>query len=254
VHHIIAFVRPPGSKWMAKARPGIPFVPEHGRRQNREGNDDAPNAELLVGYVPGMEPTLLRDGQAKLVKAGSDLVLQMHYTANGKPGADRSRIGVIFAKQPPRQRVFTTNAMNSKFVIPAGDPNYKVESSIELQEATSLVDLMPHMHLRGKDFEYRAVYPTGETQVLLRVPKYDFNWQLVYYPQESILLPKGTRIECTAHFDNSANNPANPDASKEVKWGDQSWQEMMIGWFDVAMDVNQKPADIFNKKAKPSDD
>jgi hypothetical protein len=260
VHHIIAFVRPPGSKWLADAKPGIPFVPTRGQRQNgrdgnRDGGDDAPNAELLVGYAPGMLPTLLKPGQAKLVRAASDIVLQMHYTANGKPGVDHSRIGLIFAKEPPKERVFTTNAANNKFVIPAGDPNYQVESSIEVQQDTKIVDFMPHMHLRGKDFEYRAVYPTGETQVLLRVPKYDFNWQLVYYPQEPVVLPKGTRIECTAHFDNSPNNPANPDATHEVRWGDQSWQEMMIGWFDVAIEASQRPADVFRrKKANSSDD
>jgi hypothetical protein len=256
VHHIIAFVRPPGSKWMADAKPGVPFVPTRGegRRQQSE-NDDITTTELLVGFAPGMPPTELLPGQAKLVKAGSDLVLQLHYTANGKPGSDRSRIGLIFAKEPPTTRIYTTNSANNRFVIPAGDPAYKVESSVELAQDVKMIDLMPHMHLRGKDFEYRAVYPTGETQVLLRVPKYDFNWQLTYYPTDPIVLPKGTKIECTAHFDNSANNPANPDATHEVKWGDQSWQEMMIGWFDVALDKNQNPAEIFKKKkANPSDD
>ena len=116
------------------------------------------------------------------------------------------------------------------------------------QQDIKLIDLMPHMHLRGKDFEYRAVYPTGETQVLLSVPQVRFQLAAHYYPQEPILLPKGTRIECTAHFDNSPNNPANPDAKHEVKWGDQSWQEMMIGWFDVALDMGQKPADIFTQE------
>jgi hypothetical protein len=139
-------------------------------------------------------------------------------------------------------------------VIPAGDPNYKVESSIEIQQDTKLVDLMPHMHLRGKDFEYRAVYPTGEKQVLLRVPRYDFNWQLYYYPEEPVTLPKGTRIECTAHFDNSPNNPANPDATHEVRWGDQSWQEMMIGWFDVAIRVDQKPGDVLRRQGTNASD
>jgi hypothetical protein len=129
-----------------------------------------------------------------------------------------------------------------------------VDSSIELQGDTRLISFMPHMHLRGKDFEYRAVYPTGETQVLLRVPRYDFNWQLYYYPQEPIVLPKGTRIECTAHFDNSPNNAANPDATKEVRWGDQSWEEMMIGWFDVAVAVDQNPVDLFRKKKAATDD
>jgi hypothetical protein len=255
VHHIIAFVRPPGSKWMQDAKPGVPFVPERGQRGRQSGEEDVTTTELLVGFAPGMPPTDLLPGQAKLVKAGSDLVLQLHYTANGKPGSDRSRIGLIFAKEPPKTRIFTTNSSNSKFVIPAGDPAYKVESSVELAQDVKLIDLMPHMHLRGKDFEYRAVYPTGETQVLLSVPKYDFNWQLTYYPKDPIVLPKGTRIECTAHFDNSPNNAANPDPKHEVKWGDQSWQEMMIGWFDVALDMNQNPTGIFHKKkANPSDD
>jgi hypothetical protein len=256
VHHIIAFVRPPGSKWMQDAKPGIPFVPGRAQRDGRQAeNDDITTTELLVGFAPGMPPTSLLPGQAKLVKAGSDLVLQLHYTANGKPGSDRSRIGLIFAKEPPKVRIYTTNASNNKFVIPAGDPAYKVESSVEVAQDIKMIDLMPHMHLRGKDFEYRAIYPTGETQVLLSVPKYDFNWQLTYYPQEPIMLPKGTRIECTAHFDNSPNNPANPDATHEVKWGDQSWQEMMIGWFDVALDIGQKPTEIFSKKkANASDD
>jgi hypothetical protein len=105
-----------------------------------------------------------------------------------------------------------------------------------------LVSMMPHMHLRGKDFLYKAVYPTGETQTLLNVPHYDFNWQLSYVLSDQKLLPKGTRIECTAHYDNSPNNAANPDPTKEVKWGDQTWEEMMIGWFDVSMDVKADPA------------
>jgi hypothetical protein len=260
VHHIIAFVRPPGSKWMQDAKPGVPFVPtrtqrESGRSSRQESDGEITSTELLVGYAPGLPPTQLAAGQAKLVKAGSDFVFQMHYTANGKPGTDRSRIGLIFAKEPPRERIFTTSATNSKFVIPAGAGNYQVDSSVEIAQDTKLIDLMPHMHLRGKDFEYRAVYPTGETQVLLRVPRYDFNWQLYYYPQEPILLPKGTRIECTAHFDNSPNNPANPDATKEVRWGDQSWQEMMIGWFDVAIRVDQKPGEILRRqRTNASDD
>jgi hypothetical protein len=110
------------------------------------------------------------------------------------------------------------------------------------------VNLMPHMHLRGKDFLYKAVYPTGETSTLLSVPKYDFNWQLVYYFEKPVVLPKGTRIECTAHFDNSANNAANPDPAKEVKWGDQSWEEMMIGWFDVMIPAKNDPMNLYRAK------
>jgi len=254
VHHIIAFVRPPGSKWLSEAKPGVPFVPEakkddeKKKKKNDEEKDDAATPELLIGFAPGLVPMTLPSSQAKLVKAGSDFVFQMHYTATGKAGTDRSRIGVIFAKEMPKERVFTSNATNSKFVIPPGDPAFRVVSSITLQQSARLVDLMPHMHYRGKDFEYRAVYPTGETQTLLSVPKYDFNWQLFYYLSDPIVLPKGTRIDCTAHFDNSPNNRYNPDPKAEVRWGDQTWEEMMIGWFDVAVDANSDPADVFREK------
>jgi len=255
VHHIIAFVRPPGSKWLSEAKPGVPFVPEakkddeKKKKKNDEDRDDsAASPELLIGFAPGLVPMTLPSSQAKLVKAGSDFVFQLHYTATGKAGTDRSRIGVIFAKETPKERVFTSNATNSKFVIPPGDPAFRVVSSITLQQSARLVDLMPHMHYRGKDFEYRAVYPTGEEQTLLSVPKYDFNWQLFYYLSEPIVLPKGTRIDCTAHFDNSPNNRYNPDPKAEVRWGDQTWEEMMIGWFDVAVDANSDPADVFREK------
>jgi len=252
VHHIIAFVRPPGSKWLKDAQPGIPYVPvkedREKRKQRRKDEDSGPPPELLVGFAPGLPPGTLRPGQAKLVKAGSDFVFQMHYTANGTAGLDRSRLGMVFAKQPPEERVYTASASNDKFEIPAGDANYEVESDITIQEQTLLVDLMPHMHLRGKDFVYTAFYPTGESEVLLRVPKYDFSWQLFYYLADQKVLPAGTRIHCVAHFDNSPNNPANPDATQTVRWGDQSWEEMMIGFFDVAMDRDKDPMDLFVEK------
>jgi len=252
VHHIIAFIRPPGSKWLKDAKPGIPFVmakeETREKRKHKRDDDDTGPPELLVGFAPGMPPGVLRAGQAKLVKAGSDFVFQMHYTANGKPGTDRSRIGLVFAKEPPQERVYTVGASNDKFEIPAGDGNYEVESDITLQEPAKLVDMMPHMHLRGKDFEYTAFYTTGESEVLLRVPKYDFSWQLFYYLTDQKVLPAGTRLHCVAHFDNSPNNPANPDATQAVRWGDQSWEEMMIGFFDVAMAPHKEPMDLFKEK------
>jgi len=258
VHHIIAFIRPPGSKWLSEAKPGVPFVPEakkkeekkdSGRKKN-EDEDIGATPELLVGFAPGLVPMSWHPGQAKLVKAGSDFVFQMHYNPTGKAGTDRSRIGLIFAQEPPKQRVFTANATNSKFVIPPGDPAFKVDSSITLQAPARLVDLMPHMHYRGKDFVYRATYPTGETETLLSVPHYDFNWQLFYYLADDKVLPKGTRIDCTAHFDNSPNNKYNPDPKAEVRWGDQTWEEMMIGWFEIAVDADQDPVDVFREKKK----
>jgi hypothetical protein len=247
VHHVIAFVRPPGSRWLAEAKPGIPYVPRRaggsgGQQQQRGESAGDVGRDLLVGFAPGLPPMMLAPGQARLVKAGSDLIFQMHYTANGRAAADQTTVGVVFAREAPAKKMVMMGATNSRFVIPPGAPAHEVESQITLREDATLVSLMPHMHLRGKDFEFRAVFPTGEKQILLRVPRYDFNWQLFYYLKEPMLLPKGTRIECTAHFDNSANNKANPDPTKEVRWGDQSWEEMMIGWFDVAVDVNMDPA------------
>jgi hypothetical protein len=259
-HHVICSVREPGSKWMSEAVPGVPFVPKKRRRDDQKPKDERATedgsgaTELLVGYAPGMAPMELKPGQAKLIKAGSDFVLQLHYTTNGRPATDRTRIGLIFAKDPPRERVFTANTMNTKFVIPPGEPNQKVEAQITLQQEARLIDLMPHMHLRGKDFVYRLVYPTGESETVLNVPRFDFNWQLFYYLDQPKVLPKGTRIECTAHFDNSANHPGNPDPTVEVRWGDQSWEEMMIGWFDLAVDAGRNPRDVLRKnKAAGSD-
>jgi hypothetical protein len=244
VHHVIAFIRPAGSAWMADAQPGIPYVPKKGGERGEN--------EFLVGYAPGMPPDILAEGQGKLIKAGSDVILQMHYTANGKAGEDQTTVGMIFAKEPPKQRVYTIAATTNKFVIPPGDPNYEVDSSFEFGADTHVNRLMPHMHLRGKDFLFRAVYPTGEKQVLLSVPHYDFNWQLVYQPAQDLVMPKGSKLECVAHYDNSPNNPSNPDATKEVRYGDQSWEEMMFGFFDVAVDADKDVQSIMPPKKAPA--
>ena len=134
------------------------------------------------------------------------------------------------------------------FAIPPGDPSYEVDAKLTLQRDATLIDLLPHMHFRGKSFEYRATYPSGEQEVLLSVPNYSFNWQLTYNLAQPKLLPKGTLIECTAHFDNSANNPYNPDPAKEVRYGEQTWEEMMIGFFDVAVPMNTTARDLMFPK------
>ena len=176
---------------------------------------------------------VLDDGNAKLIPAGSDIVFQMHYTSNGTAGKDRSKIGFVFAPQAVQKRVARILAANTSFAIPPGAGAYRVEASTTLQNDTELVSLKPHMHLRGKWMEFRAVYPTGEKEILLRVPEYSFNWQLEFVLDKPKLLPKGIRLEVSAGFDNSANNKFNPDALKEVNRGDQSWEEMMIGYFEV---------------------
>jgi len=243
VHHIIAFIREPGSTWLKDAKPGIPFVPEKFKADENKDTSELPS-DFLVGYAPGQPPEQFKPGQAKLIRAGSDIIFQVHYTTNGKAITDRSRIGLVFAKEPPRKRVLTLSATNGKFKIPAGDPNYRVDAEFELGSTVTLYGLHPHMHGRGKDFEYRIVYPSGETETLLRVPHYNWHWQLWYSLEKPILLPKGAKIECTAHFDNSLNNPYNPDPTKEVRWGDQTWEEMMIVWFQVTVDPKVSTAGL----------
>jgi len=256
MHHIIAFIREPGNPWLKDAQPGIPFVPrERARRSEAEAkNGDKPKqqdggfGDFLAGYAPGTLPNIMQPGQAKLVKAGSDLVLQMHYTANGKAATDISRIGIVFATTQPTERILTLAAANGNFAIPPGDSNYQVDSKFTLQDDATLINFLPHMHFRGKSFEYRVTYPSGEKETLLDVPHYDFNWQLTYELAKPKLLPKGTVIECTAHFDNSPNNPSNPDPTKEVHFGEQTWEEMMIGFLDVAVPLNKTAMDLMRPK------
>jgi hypothetical protein len=128
--------------------------------------------------------------------------------------------------------------MNARFAIPPGDPNYLVESSFTFTEDGYIHSLMPHMHLRGKDFEYRVTFPDGTSKIILSVPRYDFAWQSYYMLKEPVRAPKGTRVDCVAHFDNSTKNKYNPDPTKEVRWGDQTWEEMMIGWMSYTLDKN----------------
>ena len=205
---------------------------------------------FLAGYAPGAVPQRWKPGQARLIAAGSNLIFQMHYTPNGKRGSDRTQVGLVFSRGPVTQQIVATQAVNHSFEIPPGDANYKVQSASLIDEPALLMGMRPHMHVRGKSFEYRAVYPNGRSEILLRVPKYNFNWQPYYYLANPILLPAGTTIECVAHFDNSPNNAFNPDPKVPVYWGDQSWNEMMIGWFDLAVPVKQ-PNLVSSGKSPP---
>lgn len=239
VHHIIAFVREPGSKWLTDYPVGKGFVPD------RKGEGEAASG-FVGGYAPGTLPTVLRPGQAMLLKAGSDIVFQMHYTTNGKAARDQSKVGLVFAKEPVKQRVFVLAVQNRQFKIPPGADDFPVKAAVTLGADVELLELQPHMHVRGKSAEMKAIYPTGEEEKLLSA-KWDFNWQLPYAYAPGKLLPKGTRIEAVNTYDNSPNNKFNPDPKAEVKWGDQSWEEMMIDFFNVAVDVNTKPADLIQR-------
>jgi hypothetical protein len=262
IHHIIAFIREPGNPWLRNIEAGVPFDAKEAQQQAQreaqaqpqqrqrrgEGGGGGFGGDFLAGYAPGTLPNIMKPGQAKLVPAGSDIVLQMHYTANGKAADDISRVGLVFAKTPPTERVLTLAVSTSNFVIPPGDPDHKVEARLTLQDDSTLVNMLPHMHFRGKEFTYKVTYPNGETETLLRVPNYDFNWQLTYELAQPKLLPKGTVIDCIAHYDNSPNNKFNPDPTKEVRFGEQSWEEMMFGFFDVAVPLDKTAMDLMVPK------
>jgi peroxiredoxin len=191
----------------------------------------------LVSFAPGDLPSVYSPGTAKLIPAGADLIFEMHYTPIGTAMPDRSKVGLIFANTPPARRAYTMVIRDRDIAIPPGEPNYEARASYTFTHDAHLLSFMPHMHLRGKDFVYKAVYPDGRSEILLSVPAFDFAWQSIYRLAEPLELSRGTRIECVAHFDNSAQNPANPDPTKRVLWGEQTWDEMMIGFFDFAEDL-----------------
>jgi hypothetical protein len=231
VHHAQIFVREPGSKWLADVKPGVPFFFEPSPSPNqRLVNGSSMGSEILTIYTPGMVPDVWKPGTAKLIPAGSDLVFQMHYTASGKPAKDRTRLGLVFAKEPPKERVFTMLGVNTQISIPPGDPNYKAETIIPITHDMTMLTLFPHLHLRGKAFQYELIYPNGESETLLKVDKWSLSWQLSYKLEKPIELKPGMKIKATGWWDNSANNPANPDATSNVTWGEQSWEEMLVGF------------------------
>ncbi len=214
--------------------------------------DSGLGGEYIQGYTPGSVPLMTMPGQAKLIKAGSLILFQLHYTSSGKPGTDQSRLGLVFAKNPPIERLHTVNVQKFAFTIPPRVDNYPIEARARLTRDIKIVSLRPHMHFRGKDFEFRAIYPTGESEVLLRVPHWDFNWQMNYYLETAKVMPKGTIIEVFGHFDNSPNNPFNPDPNALVTYGEQTWNEMLGGLMDVALDPNGPIPELFEPvPAKP---
>jgi hypothetical protein len=185
---------------------------------------------MLVNWAVGEDAPVHPSGMAKRIPAGSTLIFQVHYTTDGKPGSDRSRVGFIFAKEPPRREVRTGVIANASFAIPPGAAGYLVEAEATFLEDARVWSMHPHMHLRGKDMTYTAIYPDGRREIVLRVPNYDFGWQTDYQLAEPLVLPSGSTLRVSAHFDNSPANRANPDPKATVRWGDQTWEEMMIGF------------------------
>jgi mono/diheme cytochrome c family protein/peroxiredoxin len=222
VHHITAFLLPPGtdvSNWDKKTNLEILLI---------SYADDC----FLGGYGPGEDPLIMPPSQAKRIPKGARLAFEMHYTPNGTACEDRSCCGLIYAQGPPRHQVLSGAVMQLLFRIPPGAEDHVVSATKKFDKPARLLCMCPHMHLRGKSFEFRLVQPDGSREVLLSVPRWDFNWQTNYYLAEPRLIPKGGKLECVAHYDNSAGNPNNPDPTKAVRWGEQSWEEMMNGFFD----------------------
>ncbi len=243
LHHGKVWVRPPGSHWMENATPGVPYSTGMGRNSTSEGND------IIGKYNPGLGAQSFDiDGSAKLIPRGSDFVFELHYTAVGKPATDVSKVGLVLAKHAPGMRYYTSpgTPAATNLVIPPNQSNVEVASESTVgADGVKLVYIQPHAHLRGKDFEITLVYPTGEKETVFR-GKFDFNWQLGYDLAKPIVLPKGTRIVSVAHYDNSANNPFNPDPSKTVLWGPQNWDEMQSVFLGFVMPVHTEVADVLH--------
>ncbi|MGE3948549.1 MAG: DUF3471 domain-containing protein [Blastocatellales bacterium] len=266
VHHIIAFIVPPGTPNMGKmtteqrnkameaALKNSPFyrdgflmrikmdqpVVDDGCAQNGRGGG---NDNLLVGFAPGRNADIYAPGTARKIPAGSTIRFQIHYSnqtlGGGTVEKDRSMIGLVFTDKAPERTVTTNSIGNIMFRIPAGAENHRVTACRTIKRDTTIYALEPHMHLRGKSMEYKVFYPDGKEEVILSVPNYDFAWQTNYILKEPKRLPKGSRIMVTGIFDNSAKNKFNPDATKDVRYGEPTYDEMMLGFMDF---VTEMPA------------
>jgi len=246
LHHGTCSVRVPGSSWMKEATPGKYY--ESGTEKEIMGKNKITDGNYILGkYNPGLGAQSFNvEGAAKFVPKGSDLVCSMHYISIGKETTDQVAVGLVVAKgYTPTQRYYLTHDPTAfNLVVEPGDPNQEVVAeSLVGAEGVKLAYVQPHMHLRGKDFELRAIYPTGESETVFK-GKYDFNWQEGATFVKPLPLPKGTRLVAISHFDNSANNPFNPDPTKEVRWGPNTTDEMTGPWIGLLMPLNTPPETV----------
>jgi mono/diheme cytochrome c family protein len=275
VHHVIAFIQTPEmieqfkkgegraralmqsnvfyrEGTLLKVKADAPVIddgcgaPNGGSAFKRPGAGEGGDAFglFLAGYAPGKGIDVFPPGTAKKVPAGSMLVFQMHYSSYGGKfegiQGDRTRLGLHFTSKPPERSLKTVGIQNHYFKLPAGDGNHEVTACYTFDADVSLTSYMPHMHLRGKDMKYDVIYPDGRQETLLWVPKFSFNWQTMYYLKKPVSIPKGTKLIVTAHFDNSDKNKYNPDPAKTIRWGDPTYEEMMIGWMEYYVDHPSK--------------
>jgi mono/diheme cytochrome c family protein len=242
-HHASVIIRPPGSQWMKDAKVGEAYIPP--RRPEGQAVDNTPGSQVnqqmewFIGYVPGMHPQRYfypERGAGRMIAAGSDIFIEMHYTANGKESQDRTKVGFVLAKEPPQKQLVNLMVLDFNFEIPPQASNHPGHTWATLNEPATLLYTQPHLHMRGKDMEIKLTYPSGESRTLVNVPQYSYLWQTIYVQQEAIELPKGTRIDVYAHWDNSPNNPHQADSTKTVRWGDQSWDEMLVAFLGVIVE------------------
>lgn len=212
VHHVLVFALPKGA---------------------RIGGE---SMGFFAAYVPGNNTLIYPDGYAKKLPKGSTLRFQIHYTPNGKATTDQTRLGVIFAKGPPKHEVQVVGIANVMFQIPPGADNYKITASLPVPFDARVLAVFPHAHLRGKAMQYELKTRDGKTDKLLEVPHYDFNWQLQYRFTDAVLAPRGSTLVYTAWYDNSDKNPANPDSSITVRWGPQTYEEMHLGYLEYVVE------------------
>jgi hypothetical protein len=238
VHHILAFVREPGKPAQTPAyMTVVPRMPRPTAARDGSAQQQGQNPGTLIATTaPGTNALIFEPGSALKIPAGASILFQMHYTANGKAATDQSSIGLIFAKGTPQREIRTGSFYNPMLKLPAGAADQAIDSAIEFSEDTHITALFPHTHLRGKSWEYRLIYPDGQSHVVLSVPKYDFNWQTYYVFTTPLVAPKGSRLEATAHYDNSLNNKWNPDPKIDVRWGEQTWDEMQYSGITYYVD------------------
>jgi hypothetical protein len=238
-------------KWVriAEGRPGRPSVVHHLviyilKPGQKEPFSQDGNLAILVGWAPGDLGTVCPPDTALKIPKGSKLRFEMHYTPNGTKVKDRSCVGITFADKPPRFEYMTNSFANESILVPPFDPHYKAEAMWKFLGDARILSFVPHMHWRGKDYRYEVIYPDGRRVPLLSVPRYDFNWQNVYQLKEPLKVPKGAKLHAVAHWDNSSNNPYNPDPSKAVKFGLQTWDEMMVGWVAYVWERPETAAEL----------
>lgn len=252
VHHVLVFATDPGALKATRtfARVNPPLTPEQRKKltdlqEEKKKSEARPEEKrdpgvLLATYAPGTNAQVFEPGTAMRVKAGAVLTFQLHYTANGKASQDTSSVGFIFAKEPPANEVKSDAFFNAALELPAGARDTAVDAGIRFNEDVHISAIFPHTHVRGKAWDYRLVYPDGRKETVLTVPHYDFNWQTYYTFTTPLAVPKGARLESTAHYDNSPSNPANPDPKAEVHWGDQTWNEMQYTGITYTVDSAAK--------------